>query len=90
MFTKLFSSLLPIVSLPLFSPNHSLLPSPAQPLLSPQELGNTKAIVNEFGREGGAGEKLQQVLLEKTNSNESWVCAGREGCGWEDREGDDG
>ena len=37
--------------------------------------------MNEFGREGGAGEKLQQALLEKTNSNESWVGAGREGCG---------
>ena len=37
--------------------------------------------MNEFGREGGAGEKLQQALLEKTISNESWVCAGREGGG---------
>ena len=46
--------------------------------------------MKEFGRKGGAGEELQQALLEKTNSNESWVGAGREGCGGEDREGDDG
>ena len=37
--------------------------------------------MKEFGREGGAGERLQQALLEKTNSNDSWVGAGREGCG---------
>ena len=37
--------------------------------------------MNEFGREGGAGEKLQQALLEKTISNDSWVGAGREGGG---------
>ena len=66
-----------------FSPSFlpSFFPSPAQPLLSSQELEKTKAIVNEFGREGGAGEKLQQALLEKTNSNDSWVGAGREGVG---------
>ena len=35
--------------------------------------------MKEFGRKGGAGERLQQVLLEKTNSNDSSVGAGREG-----------
>ena len=59
----------------------SFFPSPPQPLLSSQELEKTQAIVKEFGREGGAGERLQQALLEKTNSNDSWVGAGREGCG---------
>ena len=48
-------------------------------MLSSQELEKTKAIVKEFGRKGGAGEKLQQALLEKINSNDSWVGAGREG-----------
>ena len=38
--------------------------------------------MKEFGRKGGAGEKLQQALLEKTISNENWVCAGREGGRW--------
>ena len=33
--------------------------------------------MKEFGREGGAGEKLQQVLLEKTKNSDSWV-GGRE------------
>ena len=66
----------------LFSPCPSLLialfPFPPQPLLSPQELEKTKAIVKEFGREGGAGERLQQDLLEKTKNNESWVGAGEQ------------
>ena len=54
-----------------------LSPSLPQPLLSPQELEKTKAVVQAFGRERGAGEKLQQALLEKTNNNDSWV-GGRE------------
>ena len=65
-----------------FSPSLSplliaLSPSVPQPLLSPQELEKTKAVVKEFGREGGAGEKLQQALLEKTKNSDSWV-GGRE------------
>ena len=54
-------------------PSHCFSPSLPQPLLSPQELEKTKAVVKEFGREGGAGEKLQQALLEKTKNNDSWV-----------------
>ena len=50
-------------------------PLPPQPLLSPQELEITKAVVKEFGREGGTGEKLHQALLEKTKNNDSWVGA---------------
>ena len=50
-FFPLFLSLFSLLIIP-------FLPSPAQPLLSPQELGNTKAIVKEFGRKGGAGEKF--------------------------------
>ena len=34
--------------------------------------------MNEFGREGGAGERLQQALLEKTKNNGSWVGAGEQ------------
>ena len=41
--------------------------------------------MNEFGRKGGAGERLQQALLEKTKNNDSWVGA------WEQmRKEDDG
>ena len=42
-------------------------------MLSPEELEQTKAIVKEFGREGGAGEKLQQALLERAKNHENWV-----------------
>jgi len=42
-------------------------------LLSPEELKKTKAVVKEFGREGGAGEKLQQALLERAESHENWL-----------------
>ena len=31
--------------------------------------------MKEFGREGGAGEKLQQALQEKTKNKDSWVGA---------------
>ena len=71
MFLPLFFSPCPPLLIPLF-------PSPPQPLLFPQELEKTKAIVNEFGREGGAGERLQQALLEKTKNNGSWVGAGEQ------------
>ena len=59
----------------------SLLPLPCsfQPLLSPEELEKTRAIVKEFGREGGAGEKLQQALLERAKNRENWV-----GAQWEE------
>ena len=50
-------------------------PPAVQPLLSTEELENTKAAVKDFGREGGAGEKLQQALLERAESLENWVGA---------------
>ena len=70
------SPFLPHPSLP-----HSLfsLPCSLQPLLSPEELEQTKATVKEFGREGGAGEKLQQALLERAKNHENWVGGGFEG-----------
>ena len=48
-------------------------------MLSPEELEQTKAIVKEFGREGGAGEKLQKALLERAKNHENWVGGGCEG-----------
>ena len=66
-----FPLLLSCTLLPLLS----LLPLPCslQPLLSPEELEKTRAIVKEFGREGGAGERLQQALLERAKNRENWV-----------------
>lgn len=88
--TDLYSSLLTSLSFP-YSPSFSfplllshtllsppsflLLPCSLQPLLSPEELEKTRAIVKEFGREGGAGEKLQQALLERAKNHENWVGA---------------
>ena len=48
-------------------------------MLSPEELEKTRAIVKEFGREGGAGEKLQQALVERAKNHENWV-----GAQWEE------
>ena len=45
--------------------------------------------MKEFGREGGAGEKLQWALLEKTKNNDSWVGARQQGRE-EDNEGSEG
>ena len=35
--------------------------------------------MKEFGREGGAGEKLQKALLERAKNHENWVGGGCEG-----------
>ena len=44
-----------------------------QPLLTEEELSETKRRVEEFGRPGGIGEALQQKLLERAASRDSWV-----------------
>lgn len=47
-----------------------------KPLLTKEELENTKSIVEEFGKSGGIGEKLHQRLLEYKNTikdNNSWL-----------------
>ena len=44
-----------------------------QPLLTEEELAVTKREVEEFSRPGGVGETLQQKLLERAASRESWV-----------------
>ena len=44
-----------------------------QPLLTEEELAETRRQVEEFGRPGGVGETLQQKLLERAASRESWV-----------------
>lgn len=44
-----------------------------QPLLSEEEMEDTRKAVAEFGRPGGEGEKLQEKLLEKAKINDNWV-----------------
>ena len=45
-----------------------------QPLLSEEELEQTKALAAEFGRPGGTGEKLQKLLEKRAEDKDSWVC----------------
>ena len=44
-----------------------------QPLLSEEELAETKRQAEEFGQPGGVGEWLQKKLQERAASRESWV-----------------
>ena len=44
-----------------------------QPLLTEEELAETKRQVEIFGRPGGVGELLQKKLQERAASRESWV-----------------
>ena len=44
-----------------------------QPLLTEEELAETRRQVEEFGRPGGVGETLQEKLLERAASTENWV-----------------
>jgi carnitine O-acetyltransferase len=44
-----------------------------EPLLTEEELSETKRRVEEFGRPGGIGEILQQKLLERAASRDSWL-----------------
>ncbi|XP_070531659.1 carnitine O-acetyltransferase-like isoform X1 [Ptychodera flava] len=44
-----------------------------QPLLSEDEYTNTKQIVDEFGKPGGLGERLQMKLWQRAQKTESWL-----------------
>ena len=46
---------------------------PLQPLVSKVELEQTKALVAEFGRPGGVGEKLQKLLEKRAEEKDNWV-----------------
>ena len=49
------------------------LPPPLQPLLTEEELAETKRQVEEFGQPGGVGELLHRKLQERAASKENWV-----------------
>lgn len=44
-----------------------------EPHLDAQRFENTKNIVAEFGRNGGIGEKLQQLLEKRAETKENWL-----------------
>ena len=56
-----------------WSSNGTMPPCWPQPLLSEEELAETKRQAEEFGRPGGVGEWLQKKLQERAASRESWV-----------------
>lgn len=41
--------------------------------LTPDRFENTKNIVREFGKSGGVGEKLQQLLEKRAEAKENWL-----------------
>ena len=45
----------------------------SQPLLSAEELAETRRVVEEFGRPGGTGEVLHQRLEKRAQSSPNWV-----------------
>ena len=47
--------------------------SSSTPLFDEEELKRAKELVEEFGRPGGDGENLQNLLLEKAKGTVNWV-----------------
>ncbi|GAB6021932.1 hypothetical protein CHUAL_006094 [Chamberlinius hualienensis] len=44
-----------------------------EPHLTNQQFENTKRLVNEFGKTGGIGEKLQDQLVKRYNESDNWL-----------------
>ncbi len=44
-----------------------------KPLLNETEFENAKKCANDFVKEGGIGEKLQKLLVERSKSTDNWV-----------------
>uniref|UniRef100_A0A3Q1I4E1 Carnitine O-acetyltransferase b n=1 Tax=Acanthochromis polyacanthus TaxID=80966 RepID=A0A3Q1I4E1_9TELE len=44
-----------------------------EPLLPPEELAHTRRIVQEFGRPGGLGSKLQGTLERRAKLSKNWI-----------------
>lgn len=45
-----------------------------EPLLPPEELNHTRRMVQEFGRAGGLGPRLQEGLEKRARHTRNWVC----------------
>ena len=45
-----------------------------EPLLPPEELSHTRRMVQEFGRPGGLGARLQEALEKRARHTKNWVC----------------
>lgn len=43
------------------------------PIVSEEAYDNTQRVVNEFGRHGGLGEKLQSILQDIAQTKDNWV-----------------
>ncbi|KAF2348592.1 Acyltransferase ChoActase/COT/CPT, partial [Trinorchestia longiramus] len=57
---------------PLQETLHKYLKS-VQPLVTEEELSNTRLLVEEFLSNGGLGERLQQHLLQRAASKDNWM-----------------
>lgn len=44
-----------------------------RPVLRSEEYEETAKIVEEFGRPGGVGEKIQEELIKRHDTMENWV-----------------
>lgn len=44
-----------------------------EPLLPPEELSHTRRIVQEFGRPGGLGSRLQEALERRARLSKNWI-----------------
>ncbi|XP_014666194.1 PREDICTED: carnitine O-acetyltransferase-like [Priapulus caudatus] len=44
-----------------------------QPLLEQEEMTKTRTVVEDFGKPGGVGEQLQNMLLNRAKTKENWL-----------------
>jgi carnitine O-acetyltransferase len=64
---------LPKLPVPKLNDTLNKLLNTVEPHLSPEKFENTKNVVAEFGRTGGIGEKLQQLLEKRAEKTENWL-----------------
>lgn len=64
---------LPRLPVPKLSETLSKFLESAEPHLTPERFENTQNIVREFGRLGGTGERLQQLLEKRAETTENWL-----------------
>lgn len=64
---------LPFLPVPKLQDTLSKFLETTQPHLTPDRFENTKNVVHEFGKNGGIGEKLQQLLEKRAETKENWL-----------------